>query len=69
MLPQLATAFGVTVDELLIQQPPAIRKLQPGPVSETQRVFEQVRQLPRRQRKKVLEMVTALVERYQRKAS
>jgi hypothetical protein len=40
-----------------------------GPIGEVQRMFEAVTKLPRKQQRKVLEMVQALVEQYKRKAS
>jgi len=36
---------------------------------EIQKTFEEVKQLPRSQQRKVLEMVQALVEQYKRRAS
>jgi hypothetical protein len=69
VLPKMAKALGVRVDELLVDaRSPALAK-RPGPVGEVQKVFEQVRRLPRKQQRKVLEIVTALVEQYRRKAS
>jgi hypothetical protein len=70
LLPKMAKAFGVRLEELLVvataDQPIARRK---GPIGEVQRTFEEVTKLPRRQQRKVLEMVQALVEQYKRKAS
>jgi hypothetical protein len=40
-----------------------------GPVGEVQKVFEEVKKLPRRQQRKVVEIVSALVAQYRRKAS
>jgi hypothetical protein len=42
---------------------------QGSPVGEVQRTFDEVRRLPRKQQRKVIEMVQALVEQYKRKAS
>jgi transcriptional regulator with XRE-family HTH domain len=70
-LPRMATALGVSVDELLIatasSPPPLARK--PGPVSKIQQTFEEVRQLPRHQQRKILETVQALVDQYKRQTS
>lgn len=70
-LPALAKALGVAIPELLVMSSPT-RKApiakSPGPVSEIQKAFEEVRALPRHQQKKILETVTALVEQYKRKA-
>ncbi len=68
LLQKLAKAFGVKLEELLLssERPIAKRK---GPIGEVQRTFEAVTKLPRKQQRKVLEMVQALVEQYKRKAS
>lgn len=65
VLPRLAKVLGCRVEDLLGGQlaPPPTR---PPPVGQVQRVFEQVRQLPRRQQQKVVEVVAAMVERMQR---
>jgi transcriptional regulator with XRE-family HTH domain len=68
VLPKMAKALGVRVEDILGDAPVnAVR--QPGPVGEVQRTFEEVRKLPRKQQRKVIEMVQALVEQYKRKAS
>jgi transcriptional regulator with XRE-family HTH domain len=68
LLQKLARAFGVKLEDLLLssERPIAKRK---GPIGEVQRTFEAVTKLPRKQQRKVLEMVQALVEQYKRKAS
>jgi transcriptional regulator with XRE-family HTH domain len=69
LLAKMAKAFGVRVEDLIspsADQPIAKRK---GPIGEVQRTFEEVTKLPRKQQRKVLEMVQALVEQYKRKAS
>lgn len=69
VLRKLARVFGVRVDQLLVgseRDPLATRS---GPVGEVQKVFEEVRKLPRKQQRKVIEMVSALVDRYKKKAS
>ena len=70
VLPAMAKALHVRIDELLIDAgnvSPLPRRS--GPVGEVQKVFEEVRRLPRKQQRKILETVTALVEQYRRKAS
>ena len=70
-LPALAKALGVEIPDLLVVGSPAKKApiaKKPGPVSEVQKVFEEVRALPRHQQKKILETVTALVEQYKRRA-
>ena len=73
VLPRLAKSLGVRLEDLLgestgsaTSQPLASS---PGPIGEVQRTFEQVRRLPRRQQRKVVEIVTAMLEQYRRKAS
>jgi transcriptional regulator with XRE-family HTH domain len=67
VLPKMAKALGVRVEDILGDGPTnAVR--QPGPVGEVQRTFEEVRKLPRKQQRKVIEMVQALVDQYKRKA-
>lgn len=69
LLAKMAKAFSVRVEELIgngAAQPIAKRK---GPIGEVQRTFEEVTKLPRKQQRKVIEMVQALVEQYRRKAS
>jgi len=72
VLPKMAKALGVSVDDLLVESA-ADRsgKLThvPGTVGEVQRTFEEVRKLPRRQQRRVVEFVSALIEQYRRKAS
>src|SRR5882724_5801718 len=67
VLPSMAKALGVRVDEILADGPiNAVR--QPGPIGEVQRTFDEVRKLPRKQQLKIVETVQALVEQYKRKA-
>ena len=73
VLAKMATVLGVTVEDILgvrtTEAKPQPLGSAPGPTSEIQKVFEEVRKLPRRQQRKVLEMVTAFVDMYSRKAS
>lgn len=68
VLPPMAKALGVSVDELLIDSASGLQR-KPGPIGEVQRTFEEVRRLPRKQQRKVIEVVTALLEQYRGKAS
>lgn len=70
LLPKLADILGVPVADIL-GSTPSTPKLprRSGPIGETQKTFEKVRMLPRPQQKKILEMVNALVDQYQRKAA
>jgi transcriptional regulator with XRE-family HTH domain len=68
LLQKMAKAFGVRLDDLLLASDRTIAKRK-GPIGEVQRTFEAVTKLPRKQQRKVLEMVQALVEQYKRKAS
>lgn len=73
VLPQMAKALGVTVNELLgvTSTKPKHQKLQapPGPVGQVQKAFEEVRKLPRRQQQKILDVVFAMLDQHSRKAS
>jgi len=64
VLPRLAKVLGVSVDDLLAQERTIGSPKRPAPVGEVQRAFEEVRSLPRRQQRKIVETVLALVERY-----
>jgi transcriptional regulator with XRE-family HTH domain len=68
LLPEMAKALGVRLDDLLVTNGATPGK-RPGPVGELQRTFEDVRQLPRKQQRKIIETVRALVNEYTRKAS
>ena len=69
ILPKMAKALGVRIEQLLAQNYAKPLAKNPGPIGEVQRTFEEVRRLPRKQQRKVLETVTALVEQYKRRAS
>jgi transcriptional regulator with XRE-family HTH domain len=68
LLPAMAKALGARVEDLLILNGSA-QKSRPGPVGELQRTFDDVRRLPRKQQRKIIETVRALVNEYARKAS
>jgi transcriptional regulator with XRE-family HTH domain len=61
-LTAIAKALGVTVEELLGEPKP--RRTAPG--GKVRQVFETVSQLPRRQQKKIVEVVEALIAQHSR---
>ena len=68
----MAAALGVSVDDLLVSR--ASGKALPltnkaGPVGQVQKMFEEVRALPRRQQQKIIDVVAALLHEHKRKAS
>jgi transcriptional regulator with XRE-family HTH domain len=71
-LPKLARALGASVEALLGEaagDAPLVPIVDnPGHVGELERAFDEVRKLPRRQQKRVLEFVLAFVNEYKRKA-
>lgn len=70
LLPKLAQALNVSVQDLLVDaKNKAGLAKRSGPVGEVQRVFEEVRRLPRNQQRRLLETVSALLNEYKRKAS
>jgi hypothetical protein len=69
LLPKMAKALAVSVEDLLVTtRSDAALATRPGPVGEVQRAFEEVRSLPRKQQRKVVEFVFAFVHEYKRKA-
>lgn len=66
VLPRLAKALGVRVEELLGERPVEPRR--PGPVGKLQRVFEQAVALPRREQELVAKFVATLIAEHQRRA-
>jgi putative transcriptional regulator len=68
VLPKLAKALGVRVEDVLDLETtsPARR---PGPVGRAEKAFERIARLPRRQQDKIIEMVEALVDQHERRAS
>jgi transcriptional regulator with XRE-family HTH domain len=67
VLPKLADVLGVRIEELLDVQAPSGRRAPAA--SQAKRLFEEVQKLPRRQQQKVLDVVSAIVEQFKRKAS
>jgi transcriptional regulator with XRE-family HTH domain len=66
LLLELANILGVTTEELLSGT--STKRKAGAPVGEVQRAFEEVRKLPRKQQKKIIETVNALVNEYHRQA-
>jgi len=66
VLPKLAEILGVRVEALLM--PDVQPRRRGGPVGKVRRVFEEVSQLPKREQNKIVETVSALVDRYRRTA-
>lgn len=69
LLPKMAKALRVDVAELIVGELTEPLTKKPGPIGEVQRIFEEVRKLPRSQQRKIIETVDALVTQYRRKAS
>jgi transcriptional regulator with XRE-family HTH domain len=67
VLPRLAKALGVRVEDILGDQP--VEQRRPGPVGRLQRVFELAVSLPRRQQDLVARFVATLIAEQQKKAS
>lgn len=57
VLPKMARALGVTVEELILGEEPTIAHRRPGPVGRLQRTFEQAAQLPRSQQEKLVVVI------------
>jgi transcriptional regulator with XRE-family HTH domain len=67
VLTKLADVLGVRIEELLDVHAPLARRAPPA--GQARRIFEEVQKLPRRQQQKVLDVVSAIVEQFKRKAS
>lgn len=65
VLPRLALALGVRIEDILAPGSAKTIAQRPGPVGEVQQAFERVRRLPRSQQRKIIETVLALVDRYE----
>jgi transcriptional regulator with XRE-family HTH domain len=62
VLPKMARALGVRVEQLLDTEAAVERKA--GPTGKVQQAFEAVSRLPRRQQEKILEVVSLFVQQY-----
>jgi transcriptional regulator with XRE-family HTH domain len=74
VLPKLARVLHVRLEVLLGAEPladtqPPPLAAGPGPAGQVQRIFEEVRKLPRRQQQRVIDVVAAIVNEFKRKAS
>jgi hypothetical protein len=72
LLPRLAGILDVSVEELLggdVVGAPVPIAAHPGPVGRAQRLFEDLRALPRRQQDRLLDSFQALLEDTKRRAS
>ena len=69
LLPEIASLLGVTVDDVLHQTRSRRAGGRPGPIGEVQKTFEEVRRLPRKQQRRIVETVQALVNDYKRKGA
>lgn len=56
VLPKMAKAFGVSVEDLLLPEKDSPRRRN-GPVGKLQRTFEKAAQLPRSQQEKLVELI------------
>ena len=65
-LPKLAKVLGVSVEQLVSGN--AVSTKRSGPIGRAQKVFEEVSKLPRRQQDKLLDVISAYVEQFKRKA-
>ncbi|MBK6517328.1 MAG: helix-turn-helix transcriptional regulator [Polyangiaceae bacterium] len=66
VLPSLAAALGVHIEELFVDSPPRATR---APAGKVQQLFDEVRRLPRRKQERVVEVVVALLKEYKLKAS
>jgi transcriptional regulator with XRE-family HTH domain len=69
LFPAMAKALGVRIEDLIVGSASRALANRPGPIGEVQRAFEEVRKLPRKQQRKVVEFVVAFVNELKRKAS
>jgi transcriptional regulator with XRE-family HTH domain len=67
LLPKMAKALDVRVEDLLVTDGNVRLAKRPGPVGEVQRAFEEVRKLPRSQQRRIVETVEALVQQFRQK--
>lgn len=67
VLPKLAEVLGVQVEDLLKAKGTSVRR-RSGPVGKTQRLFEEVSRLPRREQNMIVQFVSALVNQHKSRA-
>lgn len=61
VIQQVAEALAVPVTELLGTEPVPQARAKPGPVSQLERRFEQIRQLPRKRQQFILQFLDAMI--------
>jgi transcriptional regulator with XRE-family HTH domain len=66
VIPKLAKALGVAVEDLFAHKPAPARRA--GPVGKVRRLFDDVARLPRRQQDKIVEFLTPIVEQFKKTA-
>jgi transcriptional regulator with XRE-family HTH domain len=64
ILPAMAKALGVSVENLLVDTAGEKTRLRAGPAGKLRKAFEQAAQLPRSQQEKIVDVVLALVKQY-----
>jgi len=66
VLPQMANALGVSIEQLLLPTNGHAAPVRPGgPKGRVRKLFEHVSRLPRRQQEKIVEFVSAFVRQYE----
>jgi transcriptional regulator with XRE-family HTH domain len=70
VLPKLARALGVSVEDLLspTATPSPMLARGGGPVGKVRKLFDEVSRLPRRQQDRIVEFLSPIVEEFKRKA-
>jgi len=68
VIPKLAKALGVTVEEIL-NAPSAARSSKRGPIGKAGKLFEEVSTLPPRQQEQIVQVVRALVSQFKQRAA
>lgn len=61
VIQQVAEALAVPVTELLGAEPVPSARAKPGPVSQLERRFEQIKQLPRKRQQFILQFLDAMI--------
>lgn len=69
VLPRMAKVLGVSLEDLLSPQSSGGRHRRGGPVGKLQRVFERASMLPRSQQDKLVDLIGALVETFERRGT
>mgnify|MGYP006293816567 CR=1 FL=1 len=64
MLPSLAKALGVKIEDILSENGSKLKSVKAGPKGKLKTLFDEVSDLPRRQQEKIIEFVSAFVKQY-----